>query len=74
MKLARQVRQFGAGLSGMPPPQVTRGRDGLLMINDGVTRASRVAKLALGVRIWVEVIEDRPGISFEHLPRVRERL
>jgi len=44
------------------------------MINDGVTRASRVAKLALGVRIWVEVIEDRPGISFEHLPRVRERL
>ena len=71
-KLADQVRRFGTGTDGMPPVRVTRGADGLMMINDGVTRASRVAKLSPGATILAEVIEERPNLSFGGLPRVRD--
>jgi hypothetical protein len=52
--------QFGASVVGMPPLLVSRGRDGELVINDGVTRATRVAKLLPGVAVRVEVIDDLP--------------
>jgi len=74
VKLAAQIGQYGGSLRGMLPVQVTRGKDGELMINDGVTRATRIAKLQPEATIEVEVIDDRPRISFEHLVRVRERL
>jgi hypothetical protein len=45
-----------------------------MMINDGVTRASRIAKLRQGATILVEIIDERPNWSLEHLPRVKERL
>ncbi len=48
--LARQISRYGRSLDGMPPLQVVRGRDGKLRINDGVTRASRAAKLRRGSR------------------------
>jgi len=73
-KLAQQMRQFGDSTEGMPPLELTRGDRGELMINDGVTRASRIAKLRPGVIIPAEVIEDCPGVSFHHLPRVKETL
>ena len=73
-KLAEQIRRFGDRTSGMQPVQVTRGASGLLMINDGVTRASRVAKLTPGATITVEVIEERPNLSFDALPRVRDTI
>ena len=44
----------------MPPLLVSRGSDGELVINDGVTRASRVAKLLPGTPVRVEVIDDLP--------------
>lgn len=44
----------------MPPLLVSRGSDGELVINDGVTRATRVAKLLSGVSVRVEVIDDLP--------------
>lgn len=47
-------------MQGMPPVEVSRGTDGALVINDGVTRATRVAKLAPGTTIRVEVIDDLP--------------
>ena len=39
----------------MPPPEVKRGSDGELVIYDGVTRATRVAKYLPGTPITVEV-------------------
>ncbi len=42
------------------------------MINDGVTRASRLAKLRPGAIIEVEVIDERLNWSIEHLPLVRD--
>jgi hypothetical protein len=44
----------------MPPPWVYEGTDGVLVLYNGVTRATRIAKLAPGVRIRVEVIGKLP--------------
>ncbi len=60
LKLQRQIAQFGAGAQGMPPLEVSRGTDGELVINNGVTRATRIAKLAPGIMVRVEVIDDLP--------------
>ena len=59
-KLHRQIARFGTSIAGMPPLLVSRGSDGELVINDGVTRATRVAKLLPRVAIRVEVIDDLP--------------
>ncbi len=44
-KLHQQIRQFGSSTVGMPPIFVYEDPDGLLEIIDGVTRATRIAKL-----------------------------
>jgi hypothetical protein len=43
--LHQQIRQFGSLTAGMPPILVYEDPDGLLEIIDGVTRATRIAKL-----------------------------
>ena len=72
-KLARQISLYGNTTSGMPPPFVYRATDGELVLSDGVTRATRVAKLLPGVQIRVEVIDHLcvPGAS---MPTVGEKL
>jgi hypothetical protein len=40
----------------MPPLVVYEGTDGVLVVYNGVTRATRVAKLAPGALVRVEVI------------------
>ena len=59
-KLQRQIAQFGTTMRGMPPLEVSRGSDGELVINSGVTRATRIARLLPGTRVRVEVIDDLP--------------
>src|SRR5438876_1311368 len=59
-KLARQITLFGRSSAGMPPPWVYEGTDGVLMLYNGVTRATRIAKLAPGTLIRVEVIGKLP--------------
>jgi hypothetical protein len=56
VKLARQIARFGASAAGMPPLVVYEGADGVLVIYNGVTRATRIAQLAPGTRVRVEVI------------------
>jgi hypothetical protein len=56
IKLARQMRQFGSSVEGMPRIWVAEGADGVLVIYNGVTRATRLAKLAPGTKVQVEVI------------------
>jgi hypothetical protein len=55
-KLHRQIARYGASTAGMPPIWVYEGSDGVLQIVNGVTRATRIAKLAPGVPVRVEVI------------------
>src|SRR3970040_1617259 len=56
IKLTRQIARFGASSAGMPPIIVYEGTDGVLVIYNGVTRATRIAKLAPGTLVPVEVI------------------
>lgn len=60
LKLQRQIARHGNSVVGMPVIEVSRGTDGGLVINNGVTRATRVAKLLPGVPVRVEVIDDLP--------------
>ncbi len=53
----------------MPAPWVYRGSDGALQQYNGVTRATRIAKLAPGTRIRVEVVGDLAA-PVEHLPAI----
>ena len=55
-KLARQIALFGRSAVGMPPPWVYEGSDGVLVVYNCVTRATRIAKLVPGTLIRVEVI------------------
>src|SRR5262249_12390693 len=59
-KLQRQIAMFGTSTIGMPPPVVYRGTDGELLLYNGVTRATRVAKLLPGRLITVEILDDLP--------------
>src|SRR5437868_15269170 len=54
-KLARQVARYGASVEGMPPIFCYEGSDGVLMIFNGVTRATRIAQLSPGTLVPVEV-------------------
>lgn len=73
-KLARQIAQHGSSLENMPPVEVTRGKDGFFRLNDGVTRATRAAKLRPGELIPAEVIANLPNLDLTRTPRVGETL
>lgn len=73
MKLDRQTARHGLSIDGMPPLEVSRGVDGELVINDGVTRATRVAKYLPGELVTVEVTGLLP-VAVGGLPKVRERI
>src|SRR5712692_1490886 len=72
-KLHRQMGRFGASKDGMPPIFVFEDPDGVLEISDGVTRASRIAKLAPGETVPVVVI-GRYRRSRASSPRLRDKL
>lgn len=73
VKLRRQSSRYGTSVDGMPPAEVKRGIDGELVLFDGVTRATRVAKYLPGTLITVEVTGKLKG-AVGHLPTVGEKL
>ena len=50
-KLQRQIARHGTSILGMPPLLAYEGSDGILELVDGVTRATRVAKLLPGTKV-----------------------
>jgi len=72
-KLHRQIGQFGSSKDGMPPIFVYEDPDGVVEISDGVTRATRIAKLAPGETVPVVVIGRYRGSRASSLS-VRDRL
>jgi hypothetical protein len=72
-KLHQQIARFGTSIRGMPPPEVYRGTDGALMLYDGVTRATRIAKLFPGQLVTVELVDDLPTPA-GHLPTIGDTL
>ena len=73
-KLARQISKHGNALDGMPPLELIRGKDGHLRINDGVTRATRAAKLRPGELVPAEVIQNLPKLDVTREKKVKECL
>jgi hypothetical protein len=72
-KLHQQMRQYGASKDGMPPIFVYEDPDGVLEMVDGVTRATRIARLAPNETVPVVVI-GRYRRSRASSPCVRDRL
>jgi hypothetical protein len=73
IKLARQVALFGDQFTGMPCPWVYEGTDGLLVLYDGVTRATRMAMSSPGALMRVEVIGFLP-LALANTPRLGDLL
>jgi len=73
IKLTRQLSKHGTSNDGMPPPWVYEGTDGELVIFNGVTRATRIAKFAPGKLIRVEVV-GKINKAFGSLPTVGDLL
>jgi hypothetical protein len=73
VKLQRQIARHGNSTVGMPGLVVYRAADGELVIYDGVTRATRVAKLLPGQTVPVEIIGDLPSPG-SHYPTVEDQL
>ena len=73
-KLQIQIHKYGKRTDGMPPLQVHRDKNGELMIMDGVTRATRIAKLLPGITVTAEVTRDRANADFTRLPTVEEKM
>ncbi len=72
-KLSRQISLFGRSVAGMPPLLVYEAADGVLVLYDGVTRATRVAKLSPATLVCVEVVGRLPK-SFASSPSIGELL
>ena len=68
-KLQRQIARYGATSAGMPPLWVYEAADGVLVVYNGVTRATRIAKLAPGMTVSVEVIGTLPR-NFASAPSI----
>jgi hypothetical protein len=73
VKLQRQIARHGNSTVRMPRLVVYRAADGELVIYDGVTRATRVAKLLPGQTVPVEIIGDLPSPG-SHYPTVEDQL
>src|SRR5262245_54175699 len=54
-KLQQQIARFGTSTTGMPPLEVYQASDGVLVIYSGVTPATRIAKLAPGTLVRVQI-------------------
>jgi hypothetical protein len=72
-KLHQQIRQYGSSKVGMPLILVYEDPDGVLEISVGVTRATRIAKLAPSEKVPVIVI-GRYRRSRAKSPFVRDLL
>jgi hypothetical protein len=72
-KLQRQIAHHGRSVIGMPRVVMYRGTDGELIVYDGVTRATRVAKLLPGQTVPVAGIGSVPSPGARY-PTVGERL
>ena len=73
-KLARQINKHGSSLDGMPRLELIRGKDGHFRINDGVTRATRAAKLRPGELVPAEVIQNLPHLNVTREKQVKDCL
>ena len=74
MKLQDQFNEFGFSVTDMPPIEVTLGQDDEMMINNGMTRATRCCIINSEQAVPVEIIEVRREWDLSRLPTIAETL
>ncbi len=74
MKLQDQFNEFGFSAEDMPSIEVTLGMGGEMMINNGMTRATRCCMINSEQKVKIEVIEVRTEWDFSRLPTLAETL
>ena len=74
MKLQDQFNEFGFSAVDMPPIEVTLGMGGEMIINNGMTRATRCYMINPDQVVKIEVIEAKPEWNFSHLLTIAETL
>jgi len=72
-KLQRQISRHGNSTKGMPTLLGLRAVDGAIVVYDGVTRATRIAKLLPGQKVEIEII-DVLATPAAWLPTVGDKL
>jgi hypothetical protein len=72
-KLQMQIAKYGTSTVGMPTIEVLEAKDGMLVIYNGVTRATRIAKLMPGALVRVEITGRYPRACASY-PTVGDRL
>jgi hypothetical protein len=73
-KLARQIARFGVSTTGMREIEVWLCAANELVISDGMTRATRVAKFLPGQRVRVVIVDRLPNYDASHLPLIKDLL
>jgi hypothetical protein len=73
VKLHTQIAKYGNSIVGIPVIEVSRGKDGFFVINNGVTRATRVARLLPNTLVEIEVIDDLP-MALGTFPTIEETM
>jgi hypothetical protein len=68
-RLQHQIAKYGKSITGMPRLLAYEGSDGVLVLYDGATRATRVAKLLPGTMVQLEVIGKlkRPRAQYRRI-------
>ncbi len=73
-KLQDQFNEFGFSKDDIPFIEVTLGSNGEMMINNGMTRATRCCMINSEQPVSVEVIDVRPAWNLSHLPTILDTL
>jgi hypothetical protein len=72
-RLQLRISQFGRSRDGMPPLELGLAIDGELVIMDGMTRATRIAKLVPGTTVPAKITE-KLNYKGRRLPTIGECL
>lgn len=71
-KLAMQEAEYGLSTEDMPPIEVIVGRNGEMIIFNGMTRATRAYRYHPNDPVLVEVTDVLPDISMDRYRTIRE--
>lgn len=74
MKLQDQFNEFGFSAVDMPAIEVTLGMGGEMMINNGMTRATRCYMIDVDQPVRIEVIDYKTEWDFSRLLTISETM
>ena len=74
IKLQDQFNEFGFSAVDMPAIEVTLGMGGEMMINNGMTRATRCCMIDADRLVRIEIIDYKTEWDFSRLPTINQTI